>query len=605
MAGNAYEQATLECDVVMKGGITSGVVYPGAVLELARHYRFRSIGGTSAGGIAAAIVAAAEYSPRRRGFAAVEALPAELGGTTGGTPFMLQVFRPDRSTRRLFAAAIGLMAPGRASKLLSLPRAFWRFPALGAALALLAGGLWAFAGVDAGFGVGGIAVAGLLATAGLAADVARATLALRENGYGMCRLGPEAVAGKGAPALTEWLHERIQETAGLAPGEPLTLGHLWAGPGASASPERLAELWGAPRERAVDLQMMTTNLTHGLPMRLPQEPGPDAPALLFEPRELSGYFPPEIIEHLERHAPELDAATAERVRGRDLRRLDLGPQLPVLVATRMSLSFPLLISAVPLWELDERDPDRPGLRRVWFSDGGLTSNFPVHFFDLPLPTRPTFGLDLTSFAPGEQPGEDPCAAVIGPRPVDAPAPDVSFEISDLFGFLVAIKDAMQNWRDNAQAELPGFRDRIAHVKLAKGEGGLNLRMPPEAITELNARGACAGRELAKAFTGPHWNDNRYVRYLTAMSLTERWLRELRYGYGSPVPAGTTRYRDRVIEGAQAPPYRLEPPEQLAFALGTTDAYEGLVSAWDEQAPLSMDGEHVPRPPSTLRAVPPV
>ncbi|EMS98269.1 patatin, partial [Agrobacterium tumefaciens str. Cherry 2E-2-2] len=38
-----------ECDVVMKGGITSGVVYPYAVLELARRYRFRSIGGTSAG----------------------------------------------------------------------------------------------------------------------------------------------------------------------------------------------------------------------------------------------------------------------------------------------------------------------------------------------------------------------------------------------------------------------------------------------------------------------------------------------------------------------------------------------------------------------------
>ena len=30
-----------ECDVGMKGGITSGVVYPYAVLELARRYRFR------------------------------------------------------------------------------------------------------------------------------------------------------------------------------------------------------------------------------------------------------------------------------------------------------------------------------------------------------------------------------------------------------------------------------------------------------------------------------------------------------------------------------------------------------------------------------------
>ncbi|MFS2045864.1 patatin-like phospholipase family protein, partial [Stenotrophomonas geniculata] len=43
----------------MKGGITSGIVYPNAVLALAREYRFKSIGGTSAGAIAAAVAAAA------------------------------------------------------------------------------------------------------------------------------------------------------------------------------------------------------------------------------------------------------------------------------------------------------------------------------------------------------------------------------------------------------------------------------------------------------------------------------------------------------------------------------------------------------------------
>jgi hypothetical protein len=40
------------CDIVMKGGITSGVVYPLAALELAKDHRFRNIGGTSAGAIA-------------------------------------------------------------------------------------------------------------------------------------------------------------------------------------------------------------------------------------------------------------------------------------------------------------------------------------------------------------------------------------------------------------------------------------------------------------------------------------------------------------------------------------------------------------------------
>ena len=49
------------CDIVMKGGITSGLIYPRAVAELAEVYRFKNIGGTSTGAIAAALTAAAEY----------------------------------------------------------------------------------------------------------------------------------------------------------------------------------------------------------------------------------------------------------------------------------------------------------------------------------------------------------------------------------------------------------------------------------------------------------------------------------------------------------------------------------------------------------------
>jgi predicted patatin/cPLA2 family phospholipase len=45
----------------MRGGVTSGIIYPPAILKLAIHYRFRNIGGTSAGAIAAAATAAAEY----------------------------------------------------------------------------------------------------------------------------------------------------------------------------------------------------------------------------------------------------------------------------------------------------------------------------------------------------------------------------------------------------------------------------------------------------------------------------------------------------------------------------------------------------------------
>jgi hypothetical protein len=42
---NPYLQPRKCCDIVMKGGITSGVVYPLAVCELAQTYQFKHIGG--------------------------------------------------------------------------------------------------------------------------------------------------------------------------------------------------------------------------------------------------------------------------------------------------------------------------------------------------------------------------------------------------------------------------------------------------------------------------------------------------------------------------------------------------------------------------------
>jgi len=61
-----YAKPELDCDLGMKGGITSGVAYPLAVCELAKKYRLRNIGGTSAGAIAAAAAAAAEHGRRFR-----------------------------------------------------------------------------------------------------------------------------------------------------------------------------------------------------------------------------------------------------------------------------------------------------------------------------------------------------------------------------------------------------------------------------------------------------------------------------------------------------------------------------------------------------------
>jgi hypothetical protein len=80
-----YASPTRECDIVMKGGITSGVIYPLAVCELAGVYRLRNIGGTSAGAIAATAAAAAEYGrhSEQGGFPKLTRLPKWLGESAG------------------------------------------------------------------------------------------------------------------------------------------------------------------------------------------------------------------------------------------------------------------------------------------------------------------------------------------------------------------------------------------------------------------------------------------------------------------------------------------------------------------------------------------
>ena len=87
------------CDIVMKGGITSGVVYPLAAVELSRHYTFKNVGGTSAGAIAAAAVAAAEHgrsNGKGAGFERLEELPDWFGEE------LTSVFQPSATTKPLF-----------------------------------------------------------------------------------------------------------------------------------------------------------------------------------------------------------------------------------------------------------------------------------------------------------------------------------------------------------------------------------------------------------------------------------------------------------------------------------------------------------------------
>src|SRR5690606_22227539 len=104
-----------ECDVVMKGGITSGIGYPRAIAALASHYRLRSLGGASAGAIAAAAAATAVYGRAAGGFERLAALPDLLAetddGTEGGRTRLFRLFQPQATTRALYDLLVAGLMP--------------------------------------------------------------------------------------------------------------------------------------------------------------------------------------------------------------------------------------------------------------------------------------------------------------------------------------------------------------------------------------------------------------------------------------------------------------------------------------------------------------
>src|ERR1700694_750012 len=138
--------------------------------------------------------------------------------------------------------------------------------------------------------------------------------------------------------------------------------------------------------------MRTPDLSVRRPYTLPFVTHPGQPQrdgrYAFDEKEWRGYFPQR----------GLRGVGAQTEGGRDnsgYRYLPDSQDLPVIVAVRMSLSVPLLLSAIPLYRQDWTycdSAERGRLRRCIFSDGGISSNFPIHFFDHLLTNRPTFAI---------------------------------------------------------------------------------------------------------------------------------------------------------------------------------------------------------------------
>jgi predicted acylesterase/phospholipase RssA len=634
----------------MQGGITSGIVYPAAVKKLHSRYDFRSIGGASAGAIGAALTAAAQYGEygRRHGEAPTGGFDrlTEAAQQVAAPGVLLGLFQPTRPAAWAFGLLFGLQSAGS-----SWPRRVWVVARWAvryfAAPVLLAAGVsfGALVGVLYGFGggldeprwFGWVLIALVLVVAALlgllAAVLVRALVTVRglpDSYFGACSGMPRPRAR--TEALTPWLHRQIQRCAGREHAEPLTFADL-------------AGLAGDGNE--ISLEVMTTDLSAARPLSLPFGDG----QFLYSPAEFARLFPDDIRAYLERVStpvPRPDGAA-----GPDDLRTFPGPGLPVVVATRMSLSFPALICAIPLWT-----PGAGGTAPVrhWFSDGGIASNFPMHFFDTWLPSRPTFGLDLVpapratgrseavrgasaAAAQATNPRsrrrtrtedvdrQGPCRigeADLGGREAEvgagASCPDAAnnqirepprngvktrrvAEITSFVGFLAQILDTMQNWRDTLLAELPGFEDRIRSVHLPEGTGGMHLTMAPPEIVKLAASGAEAGQDLLTTF---NWENHQFARFTLLM----RQLQENLVGAGasdsSTVAGAFTREFQEILAnlGAITVPGDASTTYDARWGVTARDRTRALLAMAAEWAgPLSFVQGVDPDPPPVMRLRP--
>jgi len=569
-----FRQPEKICDIVLKGGITSGVVYPLALVSLAEKYRFSNIGGTSAGAMAAVAAAAAEYGRHTEdaGFDRLARIPEELG------PNLLSMFQPTPTLKPLFDIFVAaLKAKTKTGRIIAITGAavggYW----LSALLGLLPGVLVALIALAIGGGTGFVAFGLLLALTGLVAGVVwrlvkAANTDLVEGDFGLCPGIRQSNSSR--DGFTDWLARLIDEAAGNETGRPLTFGDLAAPPD------------GRP---AVQLAMMTTSLMEKRPYTLPM---PEDHRFVFEKSEWDRIFPSGVMAFLTTQCDPFTPPAGEA--GEYYHFPDL-VRLPLIVGARMSLSFPLLISAVPLWRRDFtllEEVERNKLRRCLFSDGGLSSNFPIHFFDRLLPNTPTFAISLDDY--DEKRNRDdvwlPASSGSGSQlPVQ--------QFDGLGGFLMRLLVSAKDWQDNLQSTLPGYRERIAHIVLKPEQGGLNLTMDEATIRKLVNYGERAGDTLCDQFD---LDGHRWRRFLVAMARMEETLDEVAKAYEG-VPGGPEAFGDFLKRYSGEAASYSQDATRLAEMLKRGAELAASGAAWRAK-PTIREG-NIPKPATNLRITP--
>ena len=121
-------------------------------------------------------------------------------------------------------------------------------------------------------------------------------------------------------------------------------------------------------------------------------------------------------------------------------------------------------------------------------------------------------------------------------------------------YAAGLIDAARNWTENRQMTVPGYRDRIVHIRLKDGkEGGLNLDMDSDAVREVSGRGSDAADLLRSHFFDPApevkltWDNHRWIRFRSAFARFEELLEQLRVGLEKPGP-GERSYLELLDRG---------------------------------------------------------
>ena len=355
-------------------------------------------------------------------------------------------------------------------------------------------------------------------------------------------------------SVTPWLAGSLNRLAALPEGEVMRFGHLWAGLDYAelrrgpdpARRARLHDLAVDPDLRLVNLELMTTDITRQRPYRfpLPEIDLDDPERLWLDLAALRDDAGSGVVD--EQILAALGEGESRRVRDRAgvVRTLHPLPDpwdLPVIFAVRISMALPGLFQAVRMYrivpvsaayddfgrrltgdglpDVSDRtgDPIELVAEELWFSDGGITSNFPVHFFDSPLPRWPSVSLNL-----GQHPDVAPHQDVSLPQDWDADATPVEPLTTSGFSLVAGVFNTAMKWRDNMQSAMPGYRNRIAQVRTRPNEGGTNLFMARELIASMALRGALAGARLRTRFAdASQWNRFRWLRLRIAVGNIER------------------------------------------------------------------------------------